>query len=580
MRDVRRFAIPALAALVCAAALAAAPSQGGRAGRGQRPQRDAAAVPAGTAAIAGRVTAAETGRPLKRSRVLASGGGRQFSALTDAEGRYRVPALPAGTYTITATRTGYVDAVFGQRRPLSPGTPIPVADGQQVGDVNLRLTRGGVLAGRVVDEDGQPLALAIITAHRQQYVRGEKQLTPIGTDRSDDRGEYRIFGLPPGEYFVSATIGGIDRLVQQVEVQPESTGYAATYYPGVVGPADAGRVQLGPGQEMTGLEFQLQLVPLATVRGVVTGRPDAVVVLMPEGGGRGAGRGVGGGAGRGAGRAVAGLGGGIGAIEADGTFVIRNVTPGRYTIVARATDDSGATAIQPLTVTGDVTVALTMAPGVEVGGTVTLESAAGQVPRGFQGFRIALRPTGAAARLPGNARPAVPDEKGSFSLSGVFPGHYLVDATAPAGWTMKAVYLDGADATDRAVEITSSSVRGLNVIFTDRVATLIGTVVTDTDANPAGISVIAFPSDEALWFPESRHIRTARADQAGAYRIVGLPPGDYLVVAVDDVEPGEWFDPAFLERMTASAVKLRIGEGEQHARDLKVPATPPASRPF
>jgi hypothetical protein len=84
--------------------------------------------------------------------------------------------------------------------------------------------------------------------------------------------------------------------------------------------------------------------------------------------------------------------------------------------------------------------------------------------------------------------------------------------------------------------------------------------------------VIVFPADERLWFPQSRQITTARTDQSGAYKLASIPAGDYLVVAVDDVEQGEWFDPAFLDQIRGSAAKVRIEEGDQHVQDLKPPA--------
>jgi hypothetical protein len=307
-----------------------------------------------------------------------------------------------------------------------------------------------------------------------------------------------------------------------------------------------------------------------------------MVLLVPEGAQPGGGRG--GGRGGGIGAAIGGMLRGAqlrAATRPDGSFAIPNVTPGRYTIIARSGEGpEQATALQPLLIAGDVTVALAPTPGVDVGGTVTIESATGQVPRAYQGFRIALRPIGAAASLPGNARPSPVDDKGAFTIAGVIPGEYLVDVTAPQGWVMKTVYLDGADATDRPIEVRASSLRGLNVIFSDRVSTLSGTVRAEGDASPAGLTVVAFPSDEALWFPESRHIRTARADQAGSYRMAGLPPGDYFVAAVDDVEPGEWYDPAFLEQLKTGAVRVRVNEGDQQSRDLKVTSKPPASLLF
>ena len=160
--------------------------------------------------------AADTGRPVKRARVIVAGGGRPRAATTDEQGRFRITALPAGTYSITATKTGFVDGAFGQRRALRTGTPVELADGQQRADVDLKLSRGGVITGRVLDEDGEPLARAMVSVLRQQYVRGEKQLTPAGADQSDDRGQFRVFGLPPGDYYVSATAGGVEQIIRQL----------------------------------------------------------------------------------------------------------------------------------------------------------------------------------------------------------------------------------------------------------------------------------------------------------------------------------------------------------------------------
>jgi hypothetical protein len=578
----------------------------GRGGRGgQPPARDAMRqAPAGTAAIAGRVVALDTGRPIKRARVVVTGGGRPFTATSDDEGRYRIEGLPAANYTITASKTGYVDGVHGQRRPGAPGTPVALADGQQVTAINVGLMRGGVITGHVVDEDGDPLAQAIITVHRQQFVRGERQLTPAGVDQSDDRGQFRVFGLPPGDYFVSATAGGIERLAQQFlpmlgmggAAAAETTGYAATYYPGVIEAGQAARVRLEPGQEVAGIDFPLQLVPLATVRGVVAGGA-ATVMLLPEGSGGAAGAGPGGG--RGGGRGVmAGLGaGGLGAAigaavggalrggalrattQADGSFVIPNVTPGRYTVVAVSGQGGGrggaagpsASAVQPLTVSGsEISVALTLAPGVSASGTVTLEAGGANVPSAFTAFRVNVTPLGAAAAVPRIGRTPETTERGEFTISDLVPGRYLVTGTPPRGWMMKAVYVDGRDATDQAIEIGSHGASGLNVIFTDRLTGLTGAVRDGSAAAPAGITVIAYAENEAYWHSHSRHIASALTGQDGTYRFSGLPPADYLVVAVDDVEQGAWFDPAFLERMRRHALRVRLGEGEQQARDVRI----------
>lgn len=530
---------------------------GGTSGGVQRPPRDwnRTAEAVGTAEISGRVFATDTGRPLKRARVVVSGGGRPRAATTDEQGRYRLAGLPAATYSITASKAGFVDAAYGQRRALRTGTPVEVADGQHLSGLDIKLPKGGVITGHVLDEDGNPLARAIVNVLRYQWGGGEKRLAPAGNDQSDDRGQYRVFGLPPGDYFVSANAGGLDRVPPRFFGQPEppedetdSTGYAPTYYPGVTAAENAAHVKLATAQEIAGIDFQLQLVPLATVRGNVSGNAGNVVLVPAEG---------------------ARLGQNFRApVAQDGTFAIAGVPPGRYTAVARG---EGVTAIQAITVSGaDVVVSLAPVAGADVTGTVTLEAAGADVPKNFSGFRLSpmsLDSSLIAGRMP---RPGEIGENGSFAAKGLPPGRYTLRASGPRGWMMKALYLNGRDITDEPLEIGTENVSDLNVIFTDRIGSISGTVRDARGTAVPGTTVIVFTTDPKLWFAQSRLIQTARTDQSGTYAVSTLPAGEYLVVATDDVEQGEWFDPEFLDEIKARAVKVTVGEADQRTRDLKV----------
>lgn len=213
------------------------------------------------------------------------------------------------------------------------------------------------------------------------------------------------------------------------------------------------------------------------------------------------------------------------------------------------------------------------APGAQVSGTITLESSGAAMPKGFAGFRISPLPLDSALATARMARPADVADNGEFTITDVMAGRYGVRATGPRGWMMKSIFVDGRDITDQPIEIRSESVSGLNVIFTDRIAGLSGAVRDSRDAPAAGLTVVVFPSDETLWTPQSRQILTARTDASGAYTFAAMPEGDYLMIAVDDVEPGEWFDPAFLEQRKAAATKVKLGEGERKTQDLKAPAS-------
>lgn len=576
MQRAHRVLTTVLGAAVLATGVASAergqPPPGTRRPQAQRPARDAdrAAREEGTAAISGRVVVADSGAPVRRARVVAAGGRRPHATTTDDLGRYQITGLGGGAYTVTVTKAGFVDAAFGQRRPLGAGTPLQLSDAQQLTRVDIYMPRGGVITGHVRDEAGEPVARARVAAQRFAYVRGERQLVGAGSDETDDRGRFRVFGLPPGDYFVSATLAASERtgllldalaargrgaLPGRPAVAPQSTGYAPTYYPGTTTPSEAGPLKLAPSQELGGVDFQLQLVPLATVRGTIAGT-DGMVFLLPDDG-----RGF---------RTMSSRT----SVRQDSTFAITDVAPGKYTLVASVDAPDGGTrmAVQPVVVSGeDVVVSLVPAAGARLRGTVTLESSGTPAPPSFQGFRVSAQRADPLPPIPRMGRPARVTDGGAFTLTDVLPGRCVIQATGTRGWTMKAVYLGGREITDEIIEIASEETRSLNVIFTDR-ATAVGGAVRDAHgAGVPGATVIAFPGDPAQWRPQTRRIQTARTDQNGEYRIGAVPPGEYLIAAVEDVEQGEWFDPEYLQRLGPGAARMSITEGEQKRMDLKFP---------
>jgi protocatechuate 3,4-dioxygenase beta subunit len=581
---------------VLPAALAAQQGQPPAGGRGgQRAARDRAtpAQPAGTAAVAGRVVTADTGQPIKRARVVVAGGGRAGrSTTTDDQGRFQVAELAAGSYTVAASKAGFVDGAYGQRRPLQPGTPIDVGDGQQISNADVRLVRGGVITGRILDEDGEPLARALVTVQRYQYIRGERQLVPAGGDQSDDRGVYRVFGLPPGSYYISANAAGLGQLLGRgmaaltgapgaalpgrggrglfgLPEEPEPTGYAPTYYPGVVSAGEAGRVAVAPGQEVTGIDFQVLLVPLVTVSGFVAGAEGTVpVMLVPaEAGG------------------LPGMNVLRSASRADGTFSIGNVPPGRYTAIARdgGFNDAPRMARQAVIVNGqNVTgLALTLQPGVTLAGNITVESSGTPAPSDYTGFRIDVPevdplPVGGGGRggRGGGGTTARAEKNGAFAVENLMPGRHYIRVTGQNTWALKSISIGGRDVTDDAIELQpGQNLDSVLVVLTDRATAVTGTVRDAAGRPMPGLTVIAFASDSQYWHAQSRFIQTARADASGVYRLRGLPPGSYLVLATDNVETGEWFDPAFLEQAREAAQSLSLDEGEQRTLDLSGPSS-------
>jgi protocatechuate 3,4-dioxygenase beta subunit len=578
-----------MALVVCGVFAQQQPAQPQSRPQSAQPARDVQRQPpSATASIGGRVLAADTGRPLKRASVLASGGGRQArGATTDDLGRFRVTGLPAGTYTITASKSGFVDAIFGQRRPLQPGTPVQLADGQETSGIDLRLTRGSVITGHVLDEDGEPLARALVTVQRYQYVRGERQLTSAGGDQTDDRGQYRVFGLPPGDYYVSATAGGLAQILGRgfqfaagalagagrggrgaffggppVE-DAEPVGYAPTYYPGVTSAADATKVTVAPGQELGGIDFQVQLVAMSTVSGTVIGSSGPVpVMLVPQDRG-GVFR-----------RQVLRAGS-----QADGSFAIANVPPGHYTAIARSggRGEDPRIGTQAVTVAGDNVTGISIAlqPGVSLAGYITVESSGTPAPVDYSGFRVDAPDVDPLPFVGGgpNTSGSRAEKNGAFQINGLLPGRHYIRVNGQGSWSLQSVSVAGRDVTDEPVDLKSGqNVDSVSIVLTDRSTQVTGTV-RDAAGNPVQqITVIAFSADQQYWHSQSRQIQAVRVDQSGVFHLRGLPPGDYSVAAVDDAEEGEWFDPSYLEGIRTGAKRLSLSEGESATLDLKAPS--------
>jgi protocatechuate 3,4-dioxygenase beta subunit len=555
--------------------------QGAGPGRGQQPARAQAGrpdPPRGTAIMRGQVVAADSGAPIRRAQV------RVFSpeardgriATTDAQGRFEIKELVGGRYTITASKGGFVSLQYGQRRPSESGTPIELADGQTLDKLSIALPRGSVLGGRITDEFGEPVANATVVAFRYGYQAGARRLLPTQSansrDTTDDQGHYRLFGLPPGEYYVSANLrtGGAE-VTDPMGGEP--SGYAGTYYPGTPNIAEASRITLAVSQENTSVSFGLIATRLVRVAGQVIssdGSPaaNATVVLLP-------------GSSSAAGRALLqGGGGGGGRTDQSGAFKMTNIAPGRYQVQARTgmRGDGEMAKMDLLVGAEDVDgLMLITAPGAKATGVIVSDSGE---PLDFraQQMQVAARPAvadtpqmggGAAA---GNGRVL---DNWTFELSNLIDAR-LIRTNSPQGWTLKSVFLDGHDITDVPMEFPpGQTVTGLQVVLSKKVTVLSG-LVTDAKGRPAlDATVVVFPADERLWTFQSRFIKAARPDQDGKYQIPALPANtDYLLVAVQGLEDGQAGDPEFLATIKELGAKLSLGDGETKAVDVKLTARP------
>ncbi|HEV3139958.1 MAG TPA: carboxypeptidase-like regulatory domain-containing protein, partial [Vicinamibacterales bacterium] len=222
----------------------------------------------GTAVLRGRVVAADSGQPLRKAQVRISSPELRENRLatTDVDGKYDFKELPAGRYTLSVSKGSYVSLQYGQMRPFEPGKPLEIQDGQTIEKVDFALPRGSVVTGRIVDEFGEPATDVMVTLQRYQNMSGRRRLVGAGRPgTTNDIGEFRLFAIPPGQYYLSATMRNMS--MSPFDSTDDRSGYAPTYFPGTPNVAEAQRVTVAVGQTITDLNMALIPTKLARVSG-------------------------------------------------------------------------------------------------------------------------------------------------------------------------------------------------------------------------------------------------------------------------------------------------------------------------
>jgi hypothetical protein len=444
-----------------------------------------AALQTPRATIEGTVTRAGTGQPLKGAKVTLSRAttparnaaaaidpnsanlpnrlnvllaASSVSVDTDANGRFTITGIDPGDYRISADREGFIRSEYGQRTPTGSGITIKLAANQRF-TAALQMVQASVISGRVITPDGDPAPRTSVQAYAYRYSSGQRTLGEVATAQTNDLGEYRLFGLEPGEYFVSVTspeladqtpVGTVDisqrrgagagrggadvaqTLGTIAAALGERGGAIAqvlggtsnppVYYPGTLDPDGATVVPVGVSAETRGIDFNLRPSRAATI----TGRVAAPFALgqAPQAGGRGArgGRGdiastlaqvFGGqssvqvnlnriGSARTGREGLIGLRLGNAPVSADGSFEIKGVAPGPYNLTATGRDANGQeyTAKTRVDVgAADIhNVVLSLRSGAEVQGKVVLE---GAPPQQFKMTNLRVSLVAEDGALPG-----------------------------------------------------------------------------------------------------------------------------------------------------------------------------------
>lgn len=624
------------ARIVCAGAwlVAAAPTPV------QQPRDVPRPVLAITASIIGTVVTSGTiVRPLERVIVTVSGAalppGR--SVITDDRGAFAIHGLPPGRVTIATTKPGFLPGAYGASRPGRPGTPVQLSGGDRL-EITIPMTRGGVITGTIRDERGEPVpeqTVFVFDGRRPiDVAQAESMLTGRsgrGAVTTDDRGEFRIFDLLPGEYIIGAispartavadtlrrSDAEVDAILARLRMRspatatpasvpaipgpspptspPASSTMAPVFYPGTSILADAARVGLAAGEERAGLDFAMRAVPVSALEGTITSDlpvlPAYQINITPA-----------------TWLPLIGTPAAIPRLETptdpSRNFRFANLIPGRYTITitaranpawtstpsygSRPGDDRGTLyAVEDVEVAGtDVYgVRLRLRPGGRFAGRVILDDSSTS-PLDLTQLRVTVAPARSVGTLVmsgstliGNhfvgSSPVAVGADGTFEIAGLAPGRYRIECQIPSGgagrWWLRSAMVRGRDLLDATLDVdVGTDVSGAVLTLTDRHTEIGGTL-----QSPAGLPapehfVIAFPVDRTLWSPASRRVRMTRPATDGSFAFADLPAGNYLLAALTDVEPDDWQKTEFLNELVPASVRVTLGEGEKTRQNLRI----------
>ncbi len=329
------------------------------------------AVKPKTGSIQGTVADAINGQPLANVSITLSpvrryttlnteGSNSALATTSDPNGQFTLDTVPTGDYFLVAKKAGFIDRLYGAHIHSNAGIQLSVHAGEAVKDIAINMLRGAVIAGTVVNEDGEPFARVHIRALQYQFSRQGKRLAIVDSTVTDDHGNYRIHGLMPGSYIIACASGRDHPLKENGTT---SIGhYPVTFYPSVTSLDNAVAIPVKVGDEAV-VNVTLTATRGYAIRGKIAGSdPGSKVTAQMS--------------------PVLSSGATPLVIQVadDGSFEVRGVPPGNYHIGAQgAVSKSTATVVRKITIEdrdlNDVLIMLENSRPL-IGGTVWLNGRA------------------------------------------------------------------------------------------------------------------------------------------------------------------------------------------------------------
>jgi len=549
--------------------------------------------------------------------VAGAANAAQYNAVTDGSGRFVIEGLPPGQYPITARREGYFGPSVSGDSPLAARGSATIIS-HQTTEVQLTLVPGGAVSGRVLGPAGLPLANASVELLRQTYQNGVPTLQTANTKQTDDRGEYRLFQIAPGQYYVVARPRAVLALrgAAATEEQP-----FRTFYPDSTDPTRALIITLHAAEELAGINIQLRTATLRKISGRVvsqlpapTNIPAPATTWITQ---------------RGANSTIQLVPRDRGnlvdpstsfsastslASPTNGTFEISNIPPGVYDLYASLPDPKGygpaagpGQATQPVAhgrTTVEVRgndpqgVSVVVHEGVDVPGQVVVDGKRMAVP-----VRVSLQAADTSAQIAvynqvGQYRPAI-NADGSFSIPAVPEATYRVlvtlnatpfqggrgrgaqaqpaapqAASLPPGTYVADVRQGGASVYDRGIEVATSQVNPIEVLINTNGATIEGSVTRNGQPAPSGMTVVLIPPDDRRQNPAL--YKTATSNAQGNFVMNAVPPGQYKLFAWESIPSTAYQNADFMKAFEDRGVTVSVAAGARLSQAVPLISSQPS----
>ncbi len=545
---------------------------------------------------------------LQSARGTVRGGQTGLTAVSDQAGQFTIKNVPAGIQNVSAELEGYFGAVFGNGnfRPVASTAIIVKAD--QTSQVHLTLVPGANVGGRVLDPSGKPLSDSAVLLLRPSYRDGIFTVQPANYKTTDDRGEYRFYHLPPGEYYLAVNPRA------NASAVPGNSGGAAlrevfvsTFYPNAIERPDALPLTLRSGDDVTHIDIQTRTATAVRISGRVTStfpavvrrgqanQPTASVVLIPRDT-----------------KVPVDINGNVSAnVREDGGFEIPNVTPGTYDLVVHLPIEARkgwggssppATAVAPWAfgrTTVEVrdrnldSVAIVVRSGNDLNGRLIIDGkpAAAKI-------RISVRSDDETAnisdRLTADVLAQISQfqapigEDGTFTIPLLPEGRYrfqvelagfepapnrgarrgqaepLATNTLPA-LPLTAYLADilqgSVSVYDNGIVIGSETVNPVDVVVNTVGGSLEGTILDPGQRPASDALVVLVPPDHRR--QNGALYKTARSDAQGHFIMSNLAPGPYTLFAWTSIPPGGYQNAEFMSRYAGRGASVIIETGRR-----------------